>query len=69
MLEYPPESIIHIDETNWRSVSAGLWTWTITETESVCCRIENGEKETLTVITGVDAAKLSLTIIGKGKTP
>jgi hypothetical protein len=37
----------------------------------VCYRIENDEKEGITVIAGVDAAggKLPLTIIGNGKTP
>jgi hypothetical protein len=67
--QYPPERIINIDETNWRSVSPGFWTWATTGTESVCCRIENDEKEGIAVIASVDAAgaKLRLTIIGKHK--
>jgi hypothetical protein len=71
LLVYPPETIINIDETNWRSVPPGFWTWATTGTESVCCRIENGGKEGITVISDVDAAgaKLSLTITEKGKTP
>jgi hypothetical protein len=36
-LEYPPEKIINIDETDWRSVSPGFCTWAITGIESVCC--------------------------------
>jgi hypothetical protein len=71
ILEYPPERIINIDETNCRSVLPGFWTWATAGTESVCCRIESDEKDRITVIAGVDAAgaKLPFTIIGKNKIP
>jgi hypothetical protein len=66
MLEYPPERIINLDETNWRSVSPGFWTGT----ESVCCGTEKDEKKRVTVIASVDAAGTKLLfIIGEGQTP
>jgi hypothetical protein len=67
----PPERIVNLDETNWRSVSPGFLTWGHRGAESVPCTIEKNEKEGITVIAAVDAAgnKLPLTIIGKWKTP
>jgi hypothetical protein len=69
--QYPHDRIINIDETNWRSVSPGFWTWATTGTESVSVQIANDDKEGITAIAGVDATgmKLPLTVIGKGKTP
>jgi hypothetical protein len=71
MSQYPHDRILNVDETNWRSVSPGFWTWAATGTESVSCLIQNNEKEGVTAIASVDATgmKLPLTIIGKGKTP
>jgi hypothetical protein len=67
---YPHDRILNVDETNWRSVSPGFWTWATTGAPSVSCVIENNEKEGVTAIASVDAAgmKLPLTVIGKGKT-
>jgi hypothetical protein len=66
----PHDRIINIDETNWRSVAGGIWTWATTGSESVSCLVEQNEKEGITVIAAIDAAgtKLPLTVIGKGKT-
>lgn len=66
-----PDRVINVDETNWRSVAGGIWTWAATGTESVSCCVGNDEKEGITVIAAIDAAgtKLPLTVIGKGKTP
>ena len=70
MLHRPHDRILNIDETNWRSVAPGFWTWATTGTESVSCLIQNNDKEGVTAIASVDATgtKLPLTIIGKGKT-
>jgi hypothetical protein len=67
----PAERILNLDETNWRSVSAGFLTWARGGAESVLCVISNDEKEGITAIAAVNARgqKLPLTIIGKGKIP
>jgi hypothetical protein len=69
--QFPHDRIVNIDETNWRTVAGGIWTWAATGSESVTCAVDNNEKEGITVIAAVDAAgtKLPLTVIGKGKTP
>jgi hypothetical protein len=68
--EYPHDRVINIDETNWKMLAAGFWTWANTGCEAVSCVVDNNEKEGVTVIAGIDAAgtKLPLTVIGKGKT-
>jgi hypothetical protein len=69
--QIPHDRVINVDETNWRMVAGGIWTWATTGSESVSCLVENNEKEGITVIAAIDAAgtKLPLTVIGKGKTP
>jgi hypothetical protein len=51
----PPERIINIDETNWKTVAGGFMTWAHTSAESGQCQIDNDEKEGVTVIAAVDA--------------
>jgi hypothetical protein len=70
MTRIPSESLVNLDETNWRSASPDFLTWGRRATESVSCIGENDQKEGITVIATVDAAgnQLPLTIIGKGKT-
>ena len=68
--KYRGDQIINIDETNWKAVPGAFMTWAHTNSESVQCRIDNDEKEGVTVIAAVDSTgkKLPLTVIGKGKT-
>jgi hypothetical protein len=70
MGQYPLERVINIDETNWRTVSAGFLTWAMKGAESVNCMVDNDDKEGVTVIAAIIAVgeKLPLTAIGKGKT-
>jgi hypothetical protein len=67
----PAERILNLDETNWKSISAGFLTWARAGPESVPCVISNDEKEGTTAIAAADARgkELPLTIICKGKTP
>jgi hypothetical protein len=69
MAEFPPNRLVNIDETNWRTVAPGTLTWAEKGAESVHCYVQNDEKEGVTVIAGITAAgeKLPLTIIGRGK--
>jgi hypothetical protein len=67
----PNDCAINIDETNWGPMAEGIWTWEVTESESVSCAVDNNEKEGIAQRVGVDTArtKLPLTVIGKGKMP
>jgi hypothetical protein len=68
--QHPHDRVLNIDETNWKVVAGGFWTWADTGNEAVSCILDDNEKEGVTVIAGIDAAgmKLPLTVIGKGKT-
>jgi hypothetical protein len=48
--------MINIEETNWRSLAGGIWTWTMTGSESGSCFVEQSEKEGITVLAAIDGA-------------
>jgi hypothetical protein len=68
--QYPHDRVLNVDETSWKVVAGGFWTWPDMGSEIVSWIADDNEKEGVTVITGIDAGgmKLPLTVIGKGKT-
>jgi hypothetical protein len=66
----PWNRVLNVDKTNWKVVSAGFLTWATKGAQSVNCQIDNHDKEGVTVIAAIDAARnnLPLTVVGKGKT-
>jgi hypothetical protein len=66
----PRERILNIDETNRRTIAPGFKMWALVGAESVHCRVDNDEKQGVTVIAANNAAgeKLPLKVSGNGKT-
>ena len=66
----PPERIINIDETSWHPLPNNMRTWAARGAESVQIRTQTNDKESMTVICGITAArtKIPMRIIVKGST-
>jgi hypothetical protein len=71
MEAFPRNRIVNLDETNRRTVAAGICTWATKGSESVSCTVQNSKKEGITVLAAVHAlgTKLPLIMIEKGKNP
>jgi hypothetical protein len=66
---FPHDIVITFDETHWKVVATGFWTWADPRSEAVSCVIDENKKEGITVLAGIDAAgaKFAFTVVRKGK--